>query len=641
MASSSSQRSTLIPAEYPLVCGSAGDEATDCGRPGVTYSTQTVRVPSDRRLIMIPSSIPIPLDSIIAAVLFAPLVKSSTLFDAECPSSGAANKAGGVYDTTSLAPADDQGAFVRLNSSPLPAEPQSLAERGRGVVAALLHHACMESQRRLPTVTEESPFPDIHKDDEEDDEAQVDYGYNDDDALAATSEIESDAHTIGASTPQLPHQLLSTAHTSPEASSGTSASVRGTNKRQRDEPETSDVEKPKKPRNSFFYFRREYHKQTNANGGRTKAKSISGLAGKEWNDMTEDQKEPYRQFAAEDTLRYKQEMKAFKDAQKRGKKKVKVEKPGEAGVGYSMLFDAASSRAGGSRRSTPANGGLVLNRLEPVPMLGNVGNSSHNVDILSYMSDMPVEIAVEFEQTPDLFNEPMVFSVNPDGVLMTDMPTQPDFVSIDYGEHAMASEPAGPPLPPLATSVQHHHPSAYIPVSEHQFVHEHQYIPDYDGAYTRHNQRQDHDRDHHQFQHPQLHHFPQEHLHAQMHHHWGHISSLLGNIDTPDVSNPFTGESLLSVFGESAGPPRQPTMPELIHSVHTQTTHIDQAMSLLNAHQLNVLTASNVADPATELNVPTSISNHLTGIHPSIPDIEVVDASNSIVLPAYSVERRR
>ncbi|KAI8319539.1 hypothetical protein GQ54DRAFT_252021, partial [Martensiomyces pterosporus] len=70
-----------------------------------------------------------------------------------------------------------------------------------------------------------------------------------------------------------------------------------------------EVVKPKKPRNSFFYFRREYHKQTNANGARAKAKNISNAAGKTWKEMTEEEKAPYKKYAAEDTLRYKSEMK--------------------------------------------------------------------------------------------------------------------------------------------------------------------------------------------------------------------------------------------------------------------------------------------------------------------------------------------
>ncbi|KAJ2798214.1 hypothetical protein H4S07_005748, partial [Coemansia furcata] len=108
-----------------------------------------------------------------------------------------------------------------------------------------------------------------------------------------------------------------------------------------EDAEAADVDKPKKPRNSFFYFRREYHKQTNANGGRTKAKSISGLAGKEWKEMTEEQKEPYKQFAAADTVRYKQETKDYKESLKKGKKKSKLsERTSETGFGYSVDFAA-------------------------------------------------------------------------------------------------------------------------------------------------------------------------------------------------------------------------------------------------------------------------------------------------------------
>ncbi|KAJ2450579.1 hypothetical protein GGF42_004454 [Coemansia sp. RSA 2424] len=634
---SPSQRSTLVPAEFPLACGSAGDEAAGPGRPGVTYSTQTVRVPSDRRLIMIPASIPIPLNNIIAAVLFAPPVGSSTMFDVGDPSGAAPNDAGPVYDPTTLAPADDPGTFVQLNSHQPPAEPQSLAERGRSVVAALIRQARMESQNMLPTVEEELS---CHYDEDGDDEAQADYGYIDDDALAAISEIGSDALTIEASTPQLPHQVLSTAHTSPEASSGASAPARGSKKRQREEPEATDADKPKKPRNSFFYFRREYHKQTNANGGRTKAKNISGLAGKEWSEMTESQKEPYKQFAAEDTVRYKQEMKAFKDALKRGKKKAKVERPSEAGISYGILFDAASSRVGGSHRSTPANGGLVLSRLEPIPMLSNMGNPSHNVEILSYLADMPVEVAAEFEYTPGLFNDSMILSVNPDGVLTTDMPAQPDFVPADYSEHAIASGSMGPPPLPPATSAQYHPHAVYHPAIENQLVYgQQQHIPDHNGAYV-------HIHTHQQFEHPQLHDYPQVHHHAQLQqHHWGDISSLLDSIDAPAISHPFSNESLLTAFSQSGGPPRQSAMPELMApsvqmapSTHAQAAHIDQAMAMLNARQLNTVAT---ADPGAGLNEPASTSEHLTGMHPSIPDIELVDASNSITLPTYYVDRRR
>ncbi|KAJ1933110.1 hypothetical protein EC988_009229, partial [Linderina pennispora] len=69
-----------------------------------------------------------------------------------------------------------------------------------------------------------------------------------------------------------------------------------------------DVPKPKKPRNSFFYFRRDYHKSTNASGSRMRAKNISGAAGKIWKDMSEKEKAQYKELAAEDTKRYKQEM---------------------------------------------------------------------------------------------------------------------------------------------------------------------------------------------------------------------------------------------------------------------------------------------------------------------------------------------
>ncbi|KAJ2893043.1 hypothetical protein GGI21_005482, partial [Coemansia aciculifera] len=425
----------------------------------------------------------------------------------------------------------------------------------------------------------------------------------------------------------------------PEAAVGTPMLAGGLSKRQREELEAFDIEKPKKPRNSFFYFRREYHKQMNANGGRVKAKNISGLAGKEWSEMTKDQKEPYKQFAAEDTIRYKQETKDYKEALKKGKKKVKVEKPGEACVSYSMLYDAASSHAASSHRPSPANGGLVLNRLEPVSMLSDMGNHSHNVDVLSYMADMPIEVAPGFEHTPGLFSDSMILSVNPDGVLMTDIPAQPDFVSADYSEQANVSGSMGPPRLPPTSSAHFHHSSAYHPASDNQLAYAQQLMPDHNGAYS------------HIQQHPQPHHYP------QMQHPWGDISTLLSGIDIPASSIPFDSESLLTSIRQSGGPLHQPAVSaELMapsvhmgHDARAQAAHIDQAITVLNAHQLNIATSTAAASTSTNANVnfdaglieSGGASGYLTGIHPSIPDIEIVDASNSISLSAYAIERHR
>ncbi|KAJ2061832.1 hypothetical protein GGI17_002806 [Coemansia sp. S146] len=621
----SSQRSTLIPAEYPLVSNSASDTFDSSCRPGVTFSTQTVRVPSDRRLIMIPASIPIPLNSIIAAVLFAPLSSSSASNKPGDSSGVLSSDTGRLYDAVSLAPTDDSGMFVRLDIKPPPAETQSLAERGRSVVAALIRDANTGIRERLPTVVEESPSPDNSKGDK----AQADDDLNDDDALASISDIDSDALTFGTNTPLLPHQILSTTHTSPAVSSAASASARGSKKRQHEEPEVADVDKPKKPRNSFFYFRREYHQQANANGGRIKAKSISGLAGKEWKEMTEEQKEPYKHFAAEDTVRYKQETKIYKESLKKGKKKARlVDRTSETGVGYSVDHAADTSRTGGSCRSTPADGGLILSRLEPVPMLTNMGNSAHSVDILSYMSGMAVEVSAEFEHTPGLFDEPMILSVNPNGVLTTDILTQPTFVSADYNDRAFASGSMGPPPPPLTMPAQHHH-STFQPTSEHhQYTYEyHQYAPDHNSAYSHQHQQFAHHQPHH--------HYPQAH-HAQMQQGWGNMSSLLGNLGTPGIYNPFD-ESPLPVFGESGEPSLQSTLSESIG----HTAYVDQAMTMLSSRQLNIATTAIGANTSAALNGSASTSEHLTGIHPSIPDIEIVDASNSISLSTYSVARRR
>ncbi|KAJ2027805.1 hypothetical protein IWW57_002441 [Coemansia sp. S610] len=615
-----SQRSTLIPAEYPLASGSNSDIPEGSGRPGVTYTMQTVRVPSDRRLIMIPASIPIPLNSTIAAVLFAPITSSSAPNEAGVSSGALPSEAGSLYDAATLAPANDCGTFVRLDIQPPPAETQSLAERGRSVVAALIREANSGSRGRLATVAEESPIPANLGGDN----ARADDDLNDDEGLASISDVDSDALTFRTNTPQLHHQILSTTHTSPDASSAASGPAHSSKKRTHEESEAGDIEKPKKPRNSFFYFRREYHKQTNANGGRAKAKNISGLAGKEWKEMTEEQKEPYKQFAAEDTVRYKQESRVYKESLKKGKKKAK---PVDRSVESSVEFAVDTGHIGGSCRSTPANEGLVLSRLEPVPMLTNMGNSAHSADFMSYMPELAVEVAADFQHTPGLFGEPMIMSVNPNGVLMADVSTRPAFMSADYSGHAIASGSMGPPPPPLAMTAQTHS-SIYQPVGEHQFAFEYQHAPDHNHAHLHQHQHQ-----HLQFPHHQPHHYPQAD-HAQMHH-WDNISSLFDNFGPPVVSNPFD-ESLFSVFRESGDQALQSTIPESTG----HTAHVDQAMAMLNPHQLNVVTTTAGAEIGSGLHGSASTPEQHTGFHPLIPDIEIVDASNSISLSTYSVARR-
>ncbi|KAJ2824963.1 hypothetical protein FBU31_003844 [Coemansia sp. 'formosensis'] len=622
---SSSQRSTLVPVEYPPASGGTGDAPDGPPRPGVTFSMQTVRVPSDRRLIMIPTSIPIPLNNIIVAVLFGPHPSSSVSNEIETPSGAIPGATGKLYDAVSLAPANDCGTFVRLDNQPPSTETQSLAERGRNVVAALLRDSNAGNRGRLPTVVEESPSTENLRGDN----VQVGDNLNDDDALASISDIESDALTFGTNTPQLPHQILSTTHTSPETSSAVSALAHNSKKRQHEDAEAADVDKPKKPRNSFFYFRREYHKQTNANGGRTKAKSISGLAGKEWKEMTEEQKEPYKQFAAADTVRYKQETKDYKESLKKGKKKSKLsERTSETGFGYSIDFAADNSHIGGSCRSTPAVGSLVLSRMEPVSMLTNVGNSAHGVNTLSYMPDMAVEVAAGLENTPGLFGEPMILSMNHSGALTTDISTQPIFDAADYNDHTIASGSMGPPPPPLVMAAQPH-PSIFHPISERQYAYEYQYAPDHIDAYS-------HQHQHQQFTHQQLYHYPQVH-HAQMQQqHWGDIPSLLGNLGTPVISNTFE-ESLLPVFNEFDEPFLQSTMPESIGHI----AHVDQAMTMLNSHEQHIAMTAIGTETGAELNGSASTSEYLTGTVPLLPDIEIVDASNSISLSTYSVARRR
>ncbi|KAJ2002641.1 hypothetical protein GGI04_003255 [Coemansia thaxteri] len=610
-------RSTLIPAEYPLSGDNVGDESEVSRRLGVTYIQRTVSVPSDRRLIMIPASIPIPLNSTIAAVLFAPLVGDKTAMESREPfnntettvaAHGAAPHNGEIF--ASLESINDQGTFIRLGTL------QSLSDsrrQGEGSKSALAN-AKPGSTGHLPTVAEESPS----LDNLDDDDAHSEDELNDDDVLATNSDVESEALTGETTTPQLPFQPLSTANFSPETFAQTSAAARPSAKRPHEELDAAELERPKKPRNSFFYFRRDYHKQINANGGRAKAKNISGLAGKTWNEMTEEEKDPYKKQAAEDTQRYKRETKQYKEALRRGKRVAKqLEKAVENTTGSGTESVADASRGRSKRRSVSTDCGMVLSRLKPVPMTANLSGQFSGTDILSGMAGLPVTIATDIEHTPSLFNEPMIISVDPNGMISTDMSTPHAYTTVAFGDNAMASGSMGPPLLP-ATSVQHC-PSAYLHDAKHQFAHDQAGVLAHQHPY---------------FQH-QPHYEPTQHQ-------WGDISSLFDNFGVPAVSRQLGSDSLLTAFSETGRPALSfMTTEQMSYANHRHESHIDHAMTVLSAHQLNIVTTAISAEAGVGGSEVANTPEHLTGIHPSIPDIEIVDASNSISLPTYSISRRR
>ncbi|KAJ1943544.1 hypothetical protein FBU59_002877 [Linderina macrospora] len=153
-----------------------------------------------------------------------------------------------------------------------------------------------------------------------------------------------------------------------------------------------DIPKPKKPRNSFFYFRRDYHKTSNAAGNRTRAKNISGAAGKIWKEMSDEKKAPYKELAAEDTKRYKQEMIDYKENLRVLKRQTRIREKDTAG-GPSVYGSLPRSPLMGNSQIGPANnqarrhnGTVVDNMLSIHPSIPDIEiiDASNSISLQKY-----------------------------------------------------------------------------------------------------------------------------------------------------------------------------------------------------------------------------------------------------------------
>ncbi|KAJ2645447.1 hypothetical protein GGH99_008266, partial [Coemansia sp. RSA 1285] len=453
----------LLTAECPPT-GDDIDQSTIPQRSGVTYTRTTVLVPSDRQLLLIPNTIPMPLNSTIAAVLFGPTKatennNNSTSTNADASISVAAHVSAVVTgDSLSTISSDNRwlekiisvaaesGSFVALSGADVAQVRQAQCrladDRGDEQPNNLISAEWMESPAVFEVVspstdnvddaaTTATPIISFHSEDD---------GHDDDDQ---ESEAYSDAlpnnSGRGAQNPQPQPQLQQQRQRQKQGSlaAGSKEGASSTRKRPLEDSSAGDVEKPKKPRNSFFYFRREYHKQKNANGGRTKAKNISGLAAQMWKEMTEEQKEPYKQFAALDTMRYKQENKIYKESIRRDKKKPKVaDRLSDTSEAYSEKQSAATrdfASAGLSMVSPP--------NATPASMSAGLGDSAAaTFDIASFIPGVPVEIPADIVHTPSIFNEPMIISAGPPNVATSsEYPAQAAMASADFGNHQALS----------------------------------------------------------------------------------------------------------------------------------------------------------------------------------------------------------
>ncbi|KAJ1965053.1 hypothetical protein GGI12_001035 [Dipsacomyces acuminosporus] len=476
-APSADRRTRIVPIESALLDDDA-DKAVS-RRPGIAYTQHRVAIPADKRAVFIPKDIAIPEDSVITGVVVSQAGSERHGLDTHLDE----------YDQRRIIFFDDSG---RMTMGP----PRLPPPRGKRGLAGAAGSSAEDGAGAFHS-DEDIRNQHEHEDDE----------YND----AVRSDLDSDARNVGSKARFVLGSL-------PEAIIGAATSQTSV----QPDPLSLEALKPKKPRNSFFYFRREYHKTTNANGNKAKAKNISSAAGKVWKEMSEEEKAPYKQYAAEDMERYNSEMKEYKELVKDEKKKSK--KREKAAVAGSLAS---------SKLPQPAGTGGIARVISMVPTI--------HLDVESGSAD---------EQADPGYSDQGVVTVGPVGNLPMDMQSEPLYSSmvngVDTSAGLSSTVDAATGRETAASSSQPgslHHDSFYVSLSEPSSI-----VPIELDAF--------------------------------------------GNTSRLSLAN--TARSSNSAPGKRKGKGRD-----------------------------------------------TSSSHSLTGIHPSIPDIEIVDASNSISLKKFAVKRRK
>ncbi|ORX74469.1 hypothetical protein DL89DRAFT_264328 [Linderina pennispora] len=308
-----------------------------------------------------------------------------------------------------------------------------------------------------------------------------------------------------------------------------------------------DVPKPKKPRNSFFYFRRSYHKSTNASGNRMRAKNISGAAGKIWKDMSEEDKAQYKELAAEDTKRYKQEMRL---------------------LGHPLdMGTLPRSPLIGSRLGGPASGSRfhAVTVVPAIQSLRKRRRSSIAEQPSPYVSEgksLPSSSPPMTSQsnTAPSSRQPLVFSFNGEGM--------------GSGIDTITFPPQSPPRQMLQQQQQQQQPAQ-----------------------------------------------------------WSNLNELLAGMGPP-VSHPSVLDSsaFMAALGDPDGGSSSSQHPATEH-------HLGVGTSAPPTPAIRTRDRSSASSQAQRHT--GTVVNSMISIHPSIPDIEVIDASNSISLRKYSVKQRK
>ncbi|KAJ1789053.1 hypothetical protein LPJ59_005418, partial [Coemansia sp. RSA 2399] len=254
--------------EYPLA-GDDIDQGSVPQRPGVTYTRTVVLVPSDRQLIMIPNTVPVPTSDSVTALLLALPNNSNNAANAGASISAAAHTPAVMTEDALavLSAPNDQireaipvsGEFGSYTVIPSSNAAQTVPmQSGLDVLSAEHPNDSLATEWMMTPAIIEATHVDVglrHY--------MPRIGTPADAAAAATFHLEDDSHSTDESDGQLRDD-------SPATNTGRSSqqpqqqyppaagSMKGSpssKKRPHEDSDASEIAKPKKPRNSFFYFR--------------------------------------------------------------------------------------------------------------------------------------------------------------------------------------------------------------------------------------------------------------------------------------------------------------------------------------------------------------------------------------------------
>ncbi|KAJ2222598.1 hypothetical protein H4R99_007845 [Coemansia sp. RSA 1722] len=680
------ESSLLVPAEY-AIAGQHLNEVDLPERTGVTYAQTTVIVPSDRQLIMIPSTISIPLNCTIAAVLFAPANFQGTGAGSSTDRDTVGESETPAGTTTAMVrvpqPFNQQGSFIQL--LPTSASVESSSDIAHSLPVSPPIHP---QSAPLPTST---PLLTVRR------QSQVSSIYNADDLLEnETANPTSSPEDEGSDDELAGSDNENNPLTTSEGLTSTPLSIEQSTKmlkRYREMAEENEVSKIKRPANSFIRYRSDFHKKAAANGDKRTADEISREAGRIWKTMSKEDRKPYQEpakvnmdvYKVKATDRKKAEMEMKKLAKKaismikgKGKGKGKAASssrshsfsnpahtPGAgsiSGAGLGMQFGVGPLQfspviSAGTTSFAHANalgnmhGSIAGTSSVTVPP--DFGHTINSSNIPSLVSRIPLSMAGSVEFMPSLFNEPMIMSVNTDGSMPQSMRTQQVMVTVD----------------PTTNSSPHAHIRAMSAVPRGQHDTQSYYPVGIQGAATQSQaqvqaqaqaqvaapvpiQAQGHNSTLTLSQAPaQIQ--TQPHIQIPAHTHiqaqtpliqqastpqqWD-VNSFLGSIGAltsastmanPPVSANMFGEPTF-VAGLSESSAQTPVMPFST----AQMVYPDYS-SAANSPQQNVQGASPSVGPST--NTP----NMLGGVFSPIPNIELVEVSNNMPLAVYSISQQQ